>query len=234
MDQIIIAKNDTSAMETSLFAIGEKLDKLTEAVTNSTNNLHDEKENERLKKNVLKLKDLRGQYLRAEKMVDVTEELMSKTPPYVQSKFRMKVNKDLPEEELEIYRTDALHNAKSENERSKIRMRRWGEEITQRNLEIAAALNKPNVSQPMKTRIEQQIAKDEEWNQNERENAVRKMKETFHTESTSGATQFLLKYVNEDSDADRRRYKGGRGGNFSKNFRGQRSYRRPWQPWYLS
>ena len=235
MDQLIIAKNDTSEMETSLFAIGEKLDKLTEAVTNSTINQQirtTAEENERTKKNVMKLKDLRGQYLRAEKMIGVSEELMNKSPPYVQSKFRMKVSKDLPNEELNCYRADALHNAQSENEKMRIRMRRWEDEITQRKSEITAALEKPNVPHQMKTRIEQQIMKDEEMNQIERENAIKKIKDTFHAEYSSGATQFLLKFVEDHSDADRRN-RGDRGGRNSKNFREERPYRRPWRkPWY--
>lgn len=238
MDQIIIAANDTSSMETSLYQIGEKLDKLTEAVTNSANNLQtrigdDEKDTEKMKKNILKLKDLRGQYLRAEKMSNFSEELMNKTPPYVQGKFRMKVARDLPEEELECYRTDALHNARSENDKMKIRMRRWEEEIAQLNLEINTVLNNPNTPQTLKTKMEQQIKKDEEINQNERENAIKKIKETYETETGSGTTQFLLKYVNDDMDGDKRSgNRGGGRGNFSKNFRGQRPYRRPWQPRY--
>ena len=58
-------------------------------------------------------------------------------------------------------------------------MRRWEDEITQRKSEITAALEKPNVPHQMKTRIEQQIMKDEEMNQIERENAIKKIKDTF-------------------------------------------------------
>ena len=39
MDQLIIAGNDTSAMETSFYSIGEKLEKLTETITNTTKHL---------------------------------------------------------------------------------------------------------------------------------------------------------------------------------------------------
>ena len=193
MDQIIIALNDSSSMETSLYDIGEKLDKLTETVANSATILQsemgdDEKENEKTQKNILKLKDLRNQYLRSEKMVDYTEELLAKNPPYIQRKHRVKVSRELPEEELECYRTDARHNVTSENEKMKIRMKRWEEEINQLKTDITSALNRPSMLPSMKTKLEQQMHTNEEENQKDREEEIKKIRETYESETKSGAS----------------------------------------------
>ncbi len=72
IDQLIIAQNDTSTFETYLSDIGEKLTNLTEAISHSSINIVERMDNsdkgrESINQNILKLKDLRGQYLRSEK-----------------------------------------------------------------------------------------------------------------------------------------------------------------------
>ena len=114
----------------------------------------------------------------------------------------------------------------------KIRMKRWEEEINQLKTDIASALSKPSMPPSTKTKFEPQMNKDEEENLKDREEAIRKIKETYELESKSNATQFLLKY-SEDGDSDNDEYgnrrdntRVGRGNN-SKNWWGPRPRGRP-------
>ena len=79
MDQIILAQNDSSTFETYMTEIGEKISSLTAAISQSSETIVEkidtsEKDKESTQKNILKLKDLRGQYFRSEK----TSELLKK------------------------------------------------------------------------------------------------------------------------------------------------------------
>ena len=58
-----------------------------------------------------------------------------------------------------------------------------------------------------KKKYEQRMKRDEETNVKERDIAVKKIKDTYESEINSGATQFLLKYVdgvNESGERDDR------------------------------
>ena len=88
LDQLIIAQNDTRKYETYMAEIGEKLSNLTTAISQSSETVKNVAKNgndkDSLNKNILKLKDLRGQYLRSEKTSELIEELINKDNPYVQ------------------------------------------------------------------------------------------------------------------------------------------------------
>ena len=220
MDQLIIA-NDTNAMVSS---IGEKLDKLTETISHSTKNLVGEDEKKKTNKNILKLKDLRNKYMRSEMMVDLSEQMLNDPTPYVQPKFRMKVNKNTPENLLECYRQEAIFRARTENEKMKVRMKNWEHDINLLKTEISDALSSP-LMQPMKERLEQQMNRNEETNRNDRNISVQKIKNTYETETNSGANQFLLKLI--DGATDEAGHDGRRNGRqSSKQFRAQRPYRK--------
>ena len=82
LDQLLIAQNDTGKYETYMAEIGEKLSNLTAAVSQGNNIVKNVAKNENdkdlLNKSILKLKDLRGQYLRSEKTSELIEELIKK------------------------------------------------------------------------------------------------------------------------------------------------------------
>ena len=159
-----------------------------------------------LKKNISKVKDLRGQFLRAEKMSNYTEELLCMDPPFVQRKFRVKVSRDTPTDEIESYQDEAIQRAKMESTRMKIRMKRWDEEIANLNSEIQIALSDPAIDNKDRAKYENWLKKDEDINQRKCKTAVRRIQKEIQCELQSSRTQFLLKYT-EDKLLDPRREK---------------------------
>ena len=242
LDQLIIAQNDTGTFETYLSDIGEKITELTNAISHSSINIverldNSEKEKESINKKILKLKDLRGQYLRSEKTSELMEDLLAKDAPYVQRKFRVKVSKDTHDAEMVCYKDDAIYNAKAEISKMKVRMRRWDEDINILKEEIATSLSKPNLPLTEKNKYEQQILKNEELNNKERDDAVKKINDSYELDIKSGAEQFLLKYTDETDSGDEAGGNYTNRGSFdqSKNYSGrfrQRGSRRNRRPRY--
>ena len=156
LDQLIIAQNDTQK-ETYMDMIGEKISNLTEAVRCSSTFVGSTNENEdkTINKNILKLKDLRGQYLRSEKTSELMEEFLAKDVPYVQRKFRVKVNKDTHEDEISCYKLDAQRIARTEIALMKCRMKRWEDEINILKTNISTALYHPRMKHETKLKYEQ-------------------------------------------------------------------------------
>ena len=230
MDQLIIAQNDTSAYKTCMADIGEKLTNLTEVINRSSaidvekmDNVEDNKDS--TNKKILKLKDLRGRYLRSENTSQLMEELLAKDNPYVQRKFRVKVNKDTHEDEITCYKADAADNAKREVSKMKVRMKRWEDEINILKTEIAAALSNPNLPLQKKVKYEEQMIKNEEINTKEREEAVMKIKKEYEDEIKSGARQFLLKFTDVPDETANKGNCHDPAKNYTGRYR-QRSFRR--------
>ena len=117
-----------------------------------------------MQNNILKLKDLRGQYLRAEKTSEFIEEGLARDPPYVQRKFRVKISKDTPADEIDLCKSEATDNAEREVSLMKIRMKRWEEEINALRAEITTALSRPNITVGERTNFQQQITRDDDMN----------------------------------------------------------------------
>jgi hypothetical protein len=229
IDQMIIAQKDTSSYESCMADIGEKISKLTEAISRSSTAVAETMESQgtcedTIHKNILKLKDLRGQYLRSEKTSKLIEEFLAKDSPYVQPKYRVKVRKDTYPEEIAIDETHATDNARRDVERMQTRMKRWEKEIDDLRAEINAALSKSSMPPQRKLKYEQQIDKNEEFNQKEREAAVAKIRKSCDDEMKSGAVQFLLKYTDgkqDNSNVNRGDYDPSK--NYSGRYR-QRSF----------
>ena len=103
MDQIILTQNNTSTHETYISDIRERISALTEAITQSSEKINTYGKNkESMKNNILKLNDLRGQYLRAIKTAEFIEEGLARDSPYVQRKFRVKISNDTPADEINL------------------------------------------------------------------------------------------------------------------------------------
>ena len=234
MDQMIIAQNDTSSYETCMADIGERITKLTEAISRSSTAVVEtmegrEKSEDSTNKNILKLKDLRGQYLRSEKTSELIEELLAKDNPHVQRKYRVKVTEGTIEDEIALHKTHAAENARRDVERMKLRMKHWKNEINDLKSEINKALSKPSISPERKLMYEQQMMKNEMMNEREREDAVAKIKKSYDDEIKSGAVQFLLKY----SDVREGNASNNRGGHDpSKNYSGRYRQRSFWRNRY--
>ena len=234
MDQMIIAQNDTSSYETCMADIGERITKLTEAISRSSTAVVEtmesqEKSEDSTNKNIIKLKDLRGQYLRSEKTSEVIEELLAKDNPYVQRKYRVKVSEGTHEDEIPLHKAHAADNARRDVERMKIRMKRWDNEINDLKAEINDALSKPSIPPERKLMYEQQIMKNEEMNEREREEAVAKIKKSHDDEIKSGAVQFLLKY-SDDREGNASNNRGDH--DPSKNYSGRYRQRSFWRSRY--
>ena len=229
IDQLIIAQNDTNTYETYMTDIAEKLTNLTEAVSRSSATVVERMDNEdnekATNKHILKLKDLRGQYLRSEKTSELMEELLAKDNPYVQQKYRVKLSKDTHEDEITCYKVDAVNNAKREVKIMKVRMKRWEQEINILKTNIATILSKPSLSPEKKMKYEEQMIKNEESNTKEREEAVKKIIKTYEKDIKSGADQFLLKFTDETETAKHSNGAHDRSKNYSGGYR-QSSFRK--------
>ena len=156
-----------------------------------------ENDKDLLNKSILKLKDLKGQYLRSEKTSELIEELINKDNPYVQRKYRVKLNTDTPTYLIESYELEAVGKAKREVEIMRIRMERWEEEINTLKTNINTALSSPGLPRQTKSTYEERLKRDEESNIKECDVAVKKIRDTYDDEINSSAGQFLLKYVND-------------------------------------
>ena len=154
-------------------------------------------------KNISKVKNLRGQFLRAEKMSNYTKELLCMDPPFVQRKFRVKVSRDTPTDEIESYQDEAIQHAKMETTRMKIRMKRWDEEIAKINSEIQIALSNHTINDKDKAKYKEWLKKDEDINQRKCNTAFRRIQKGIQCELQSNRTQFLLKYT-EDKHSETR------------------------------
>ena len=197
LDEITRLLNDNNSVNK---AISKKLDQLSASVYPSTTQVDDVPEVKdspvkQLRKNISKVKSLTGKYLRAEHMSSYTEELLEMSPPFVQRKYRIKVNSDSHADEIESYEQDAIGRASRETERLRIRMRRWDQELAKLKEEIKEALANPNISGPDKIKMEHQLKKDEDVNRKKSLNAFQRIQKTCEKEMESGGSQFLLKYV---------------------------------------
>ena len=199
LDNLIIAQNDTRK-DTCMDMIGQRISNLTEAVRGSnTFGIMNNENDKTINKNILKLKDLRGQYLRSEKTSKLMEELLAKDVPYVQQKYRAKVSKDTHEDEILCHKSFAERNARTEIALMRCRMKRWEDEINILKTNISTALAHPNTQHETKVKYEVRIKRDEETNIKERDAAVKKIRDTYEKEVNSGATQFLLKFIDGEN-----------------------------------
>ena len=219
LDNLIIAQNDTQK-QTCMDMIGERISNLTEAVRNSNTlvGATNQTDDKTINKNILKLKDLRGQYLRSEKTSELMEELLTKDVPYVQRKYRVKVSRDTHEDEISCHKADAERIARTEIALMKCRMKRWTDEINILKTNLSTALSHQSMQHEMKVKYELRIKRDEESNAKERDVAVKKIKDTYENEVNSGATQFLLKYV-DDENTRRGRHVGDPSARHSRRYR---------------
>ena len=229
MNKLILSQSNTSTLETLILDIGEKISGLTEAIAQSSKTMNEnihtgEKDKEAMQKNISKLKNLRGQYLSAERTSEFIEEGLARSPPYVDRKFRVEMNKDTPADEIDLYKSEAMDKAKREVSLLKIRLTRWEKEISTLRADITTELSRQNASVRDRMNIEQQIKKDEELNLERREDTIQMIKDHFEADMRSGAAQFLIKYTedaesrNEIGNADWTKH-------FSHRYR-KRGYRR--------
>ena len=200
MDELIcVLKNNNVYAE-----ISAKLDVLTKSISkNSTlvvddqSNAEDMRSARQLKKNISRVKNLQGKFLRAEKMATYSDELLSMDPPYVQRKFRVKVSYDTPTEEIEIYENQSIHRARMETTLLKIRMKRWEKEIADLQQEIKLAFEDPKMKKAEKSNFEEQVKKNEDVNMRKSLKAFKRVQRTCDNELNSGNTQFLLKFTED-------------------------------------
>ena len=207
---------DPQDLHQSLMIIGEKIDKLTEAVKIGASNIQKQSAGDNdlktAKDNIRTIKDLRGKFLRSEKLSAYYEELYKRDLPFVQAKFRVHVNNSIPDYELDIRKEEAIGNATREVRLMQVRMREWSTKIDDLRQEVALALSSPTLSDIQRKACEEEMTKDEEENQKEREEAFNKIKTACETELQSGETQFLLKYVQNKSTKRSRWNQGGDSG----------------------
>ena len=202
MDELIRVLRDNNAYA----EISTKLDLLTNSISNTSTLLHqpiadDTSSTQQLKKNINKVKNLRGKFLRAEKMATYSDELLSMNPPYVQRKFRMKVSSNTPTEEIEVYEKDSIQRARMETKLLKIRMKRWEKDLAELQGEIHHAFQDPKMKEAEKSYFENQLKKNEEVNSKKSHKAFMRVKRTCENEMDAGNTQFLLKFIEEKPSA---------------------------------
>ena len=234
INEIIRVQQENNSAYT---AISLQLDELTRSVSASSTLLNDhlngDKAAKELKKNISKVKDLRGQFLRAEKMSAYTDELLTHYPPFVQKKFRTKVSINTPTDEIVSYEDEAIQRARMETKRLRIRMNRWENDLAALNKEIQCALGDPNLNGPDKVKFEEQLKNDEIFNKKKSLTTFERVQKSCEKELNAGGTQFLLKYTEDrHSKVEKEEGKGRR--ERSRNQRHHSHHRRrdhtpPWR-----
>ena len=212
INEIIRVQKDNNSAYT---AINLRLDELTKSVSAMSTLLNDRLNADtfpakELKKDISKVKDLRGQFLRAEKMSTYTEEMLLQNPPFVQKKFRVKVSNNTPVDEIVSYQDEAIQRARMETKRLRIRMKRWENDLADLNEKIQRSLQDPNLEGIDKAKIEEQLKKDEQFNMKKTLTAFRRVQKSCEKELNAGGSQFLLKYTeNRHSELEKREGKHG-------------------------
>ena len=98
-----------------------------------------------------------------------------------------------------------MGKAKREVERMRIRMERWEDEINTLKTSINTALSSPSLPRQTKTTYEERWKRDEDSNIKERDIALKKIRDTYDDEINSGASQYLLKYVDDGEGKSKNR-----------------------------
>ena len=203
MDELIRVLKDNAAYA----EMSTKLDVLTKSISDNSTILHDHinaenpNSTKKLQKNINKLKNFRGKFLRAKKMANYTDELLSMNPPFVQRKFRAKVSHDTPKDEIESYEIDSIRRAKMESSLLKIRMKRWEKSIAELQQEIDLALGDPKMKDLEISKFQYKLNKNEEVNTRKSLKAFRRVQKSCENELNAGGTQFLLKFIKDEPKA---------------------------------
>ena len=143
---------------------------------------------------ISKIKELRGQVLKTDKLSSYYEELYTQDPPFVLEKFRVQVNDGVPEYELDIRREEALSNARRQVRLMQVRMNDFNQKIENLQEQVSSILSSPMISPTEKIILEDQMQKDEEQNAKECDEVFNHVKAACSKELQSDQTQFLLKF----------------------------------------
>lgn len=160
-----------------------------------------------VKKDIMKLKDLRKKYVRSEKLSTYYEELCKRKTPYVPRKFRVKVNETTHQDEIPHEENEAIHKVTMEIKLMKIRLVRWKKNIDILNRNISNALESNRLTSMQKEDFINEMALNDERSTKKSDEAFQKIKLECETEYVSGNTQFLLKFVKHPTETDTRRKK---------------------------
>ena len=190
--------DDPNMLHETLVKIGEKLDMLTEAVREGAISINNKMAGEKVLKtaeeSISKIKELRGQVLKTDKLSSYYEELYTQDPPFVLEKFRVQVNDGVPEYELDIRREEALSNARRQVRLMQVRMNDFNQKIENLQEQVSSVLSSPMISPTEKIILEDQMQKDEEQNAKECDEVFNHVKAACSKELQSDQTQFLLKF----------------------------------------
>ena len=107
---------------------------------------------------ILKLKNLKKQYMRCEKLAPYYEELMGNDPPFVPPKMRVIVNKNVPPYEKALHENQALSKCQNEVDLMKERMRNWMQDIDEMKNKIQLAIGSQCGTPTERKKVEEKMA----------------------------------------------------------------------------
>ena len=141
------------------------------------------------------------QIRRANELSQYYAELLAHEPPYAHRQYRTKVNRNTPEFEKKIHSDNTVQKVKQEIHLMQERVKNWTDEVQSLEDEIAATIDQLDVQRAEKFN---KLLKEESDKQlNEWTDKFASYKRTIRVDIESGASQYLLKYSDEDnSDSD--------------------------------
>lgn len=179
------------------------------------------------------------QIRRANELSQYFTDLLANDPPYAHRQYRTKVGRNTPEFEKKIHSDNTIQKVKQQIHLMQERVKNWTDEVDSVQEEITGALAQLDTHRADK--FNRFLKEESDKQLNEWTDKFASYKRTIRADIESGASQYLLKYADEDnSDSDENvekqpknvnsrdiqaRAKGGRGGpKFGGNNRSKRNF----------
>ena len=179
----------------------EKIDKLSQAI--ASNGVSVVSPDDKLKKIAERRREILGKTIRAKKLSQYYNELVSGGIPYVPHMYRTKISRTTPEFEKPIHKEDAISKTKKEVRLMTERIKNWEAELAKLEVETNRLLE--SVDLPEREQYQASLLIDDETVERERSNSIEKLKQTYDEEMNREGAEpdsFLLTYA-EKSNTNR-------------------------------
>ena len=140
------------------------------------------------------------QIRRATELSEYYTELLARNPPFVQRKYRTKINRNTPEFEKKIHSDNTVQKVKQEIHLFQERVKNWTVEVQTLQGQIDGVLR--SVSEIQANKFNKMLSDETERQQNEWSDKFALLKRTVSRDIDSGASQYLLKYADKKDSED--------------------------------
>ena len=197
----VLERMENGANDAFHHSLLEKMDKLSQAI--ASNGVSVVSHADKLKKNAERRREILGKTIRAKKLSQYYDELVSADTPYVPHMYRTKISRTTPEFEKPIHKEDAISKTRKEVRLMTERIKNWELELAKLEAETNRLLE--SVDLPEREQYQASLLTDDETVERERSSSIEKLKQTYDEEMKREGAEpdsFLLTYA-EKSDTNR-------------------------------